>query len=196
MKTPRIKTRNDLKGFGMHDPYIDRNKWEYDAIDGALKPLDALASSLEVKWGRGRLETLVSPETASKFDTARAKLNAAIAYNDPQDVIRRANVMMRGWQALENEAIQNGYKALPPDIWIASVEKEGENEAMSFAIVKDSADASMVDIEGVNCYSLCEIARMVRLFQLNVSTVSEVKQLFKDAELTRVAFKPDDDIPF
>jgi hypothetical protein len=195
MKTKRTKTRDDLEGFGKHEPYIPRNKWEYDAIDGALRPLDEVASSLEVKWGRDRLIALVSPETASKFKTAKAKLDAAIAYNNPTDVIKRVNIMIRGWQALEKEATQAGHKAFPPDVWVASVGAEGKHEACEFAIVKDSADASMVKDAGMNIYSLVEIARMVRLFELKVDSVSNIKKLFPDSEITKVEFK-EDELPF
>lgn len=194
MKTKRTKTRDDLEGFGKHDPYIERNKWEHDIIHGSLKPLDALASALEVKWGRDRLIGFVSPETASLFDTAKAKLDAAIAYNDPEDVIKRTNIMMRGWKALEKEALANGHKPFPPDVWIASVGDEGKNKAVEFAIVKDSADASMVKMEGINCYSLVEVARMVRLFQLGVPEADNIKKLFPDAEVKKVTFN--DDPPF
>jgi len=196
-KTKRTKTRDDLEGFGKHDPYIPRNKWEYDAIDGSLKPLDALASDLERKWGRDRLIELVSPETASKFTTAKAKLDAAIAYNDPQDVIRRVNVMMRGWQALEKEAMQQyGHSPFPADVWIASVDEEGHGKpALEIAIVKDSADESLTKKKGIITYSLVEIARIVRLFEGQKKEIPKIKELFPDSEITKVTWE-DDDIPF
>ena len=197
MKTKREKSRDDLEGFGKHDPYIPRNKWEYDAIDGSLKPLDALASDLERKWGRDRLIELVSPETASKFTTAKAKLDAAIAYNDPQDVIRRVNVMMRGWQALEAEAIKNGHSPFPADVWVACVDEDNK-PAFEIAIVKDSADASLTKLtkkKGITTYSLVEIARIVRLFEGQKKEIPKIKELFPDSEITKVAWK-DDEIPF
>ena len=194
-KTKRTKTRDDLEGFGKHDPYIPRNKWEYDAIDGSLKPLDALASDLESKWGRDRLIELVSPETASKFSTAKAKLDASIAYNDPQDVIRRVNVMMRGWQALEKEAIKNGHKPFPPDVWVACVDEEHGKPSLEIAIVKDSADASLTKKKGITTYSLVEIARIVRLFEGQKKQIPKIKSLFPDSEIKKVKWK-DDEIPF
>ena len=195
MKTKREKSRDDLEGFGKHDPYIPRNKWEYDAIDGSLKPLDALASDLERKWGRDRLIELVSPETASKFTTAKAKLDASIAYNDPQDVIRRVNVMMRGWQALEKEAMKNGHKPFPPDVWIACVDEENGKPPLEIAIIKDSADGSLSKSKGISTYSLVEIARIVRLFEGQKKEIPKIKELFPDSEITKVTWE-DDDIPF
>jgi len=194
-KTKRTKTRDDIEGFGNHDPYIPRNKWEYDAIDGALKPLDAIVSNLESKWGRDRLIELVSPETASKFSTAKAKMDAAIAYNDPQDVIRRVNVMMRGWQALEKEAIKNGHKPFPPDVWVACVDEEHGKPSLEIAIVKDSADASLTKKKGITTYSLVEIARIVRLFEGQKKQIPKIKSLFPDSEIKKVKWK-DDEIPF
>jgi hypothetical protein len=192
MKSKRVKSMEDI--IVSHDPYIKRNKWEYDAIHGALKPLDALSASLEVKWGRDRLITFVSPETASKFDTARAKLDASIAYHDATDVVKRASIMMRGWNALENEALANGHKPFPADVWIACVGEEGNNPEAQYAIVQDSASASMVKMEGINTYSLIEVARIIRLFEGHVGQASNIKKLFPDAVVKAVTFN--DDIPF
>ena len=57
-----------------------------DAIHHALLPLDRAASKMELKWGCERLPSLVSPATAALFGSAKAKLDAAIQANDPQEV--------------------------------------------------------------------------------------------------------------
>ena len=75
-----------------------------DAIHHALLPLDRAASEMEMKWGCERLPSLVSPETASLFGSAKAKLDAAIQVNDPQEVVRRAAVMIKGWSKMDSES--------------------------------------------------------------------------------------------
>ena len=57
-----------------------------DAImcDYALAPVDRLAIHMDEKWGIDVLPELVSVETAMKFGSAMAKMNAAIDANDPE----------------------------------------------------------------------------------------------------------------
>jgi len=193
-KTKR-KSRDDLEGIGKFDPYIERNKWDHDIIDGALKPYDKLVTDLETKWGYDRLPQLVSPETAAKFQTAKAKMDAAIAYEkNAQEAVNKIGVMMRGWQALEKEAMQNGHKPFPPDVWIACVDEEHGKPPLEIAIVKDSADASLTK-NNITTYSLVEIARIVRLFEGEKREVAKIKELFPDSQIKKVKWK-DDDIPF
>ena len=99
----------------MKTEYVPMKSWEYDQIAGAIKPLDALAVEMESRWGRGRLEELVSPSTAARFEF-KAKLDIAIHDRDVGLVIKRAETMMRGWKALENEVIAAGYEPAPPDV--------------------------------------------------------------------------------
>ncbi len=56
---------------------------------------------MEIKWGCDRLPGLVAPQTAAKFGSAKAKLDAAIELNVAADVARTASVMLRGWAALD-----------------------------------------------------------------------------------------------
>ena len=55
MSRTNRKSREDLEAIGDPD-YIPRNEFERDKIDGALKPLDAVASDMESRWGMGRLQ--------------------------------------------------------------------------------------------------------------------------------------------
>ena len=195
MTQTKRKSRDDLEGIGKFDPYIERNKWDHDIIHGALKPYDKLVTDLETRWGYERLPQLVSPETAAKFQTAKAKMDAAIAYEkNPQEAVNKIGVMMRGWQALEKEAIKNGHKPFPPDVWVACVDEEHSKPALEIAIVKDSADASLTKGKGITTYSLVEIARIVRLFEGEKREVPKVKELFPDSEIKKATW--DDDIPF
>ena len=196
MTTTKRKSRDDLEAIGKFDPYIERNKWDHDIIHGALKPYDKLVSDLETRWGYDRLPQLVSPETASKFQTAKAKMDAAIAYEkNPQEAVSKIGVMMRGWRALEAESKKNGHEPFPPDIWVACVGEEHGKPALEIAIVKDSADASLTKKKGIITYSLVEIARIVRLFEGKKRELPKVKELFPDSEIKRANWK-DDDIPF
>ena len=107
-----------------------------DAIHHALLPLDRAASEMEMKWGCERLPSLVSPETASLFGSAKAKLDAAIQVNDPQEVVRRAAVMIKGWSKMDAEATERGHKALSPDIWSHTT-----STGFKVAVARSNADA-------------------------------------------------------
>lgn len=194
MKTPR-KSRDDVEAIGKFEPYIPRNKFEYDEIDGALKPLDKLASSMEAKWGIGKLQTIVSPETSSKFQSAKAKLDEAIAYNNPKDVVKRAGIMMRGWEAIEKEAISLGYKPYPADVWMANAPEEHGRPAVEYTIIMDSADASKIK-NGTPVYNLTEVARMIRFFNSHTFDTDKVKALFPDAEVKNIRLVDDTEPPF
>ncbi len=74
---------------------------QWAGISEAMKPLDRLAREMELKWGAGRLPALVEPELASLFGKARDKLNEAIQCNDPDVIVRRVQVMIRGWEKLD-----------------------------------------------------------------------------------------------
>lgn len=192
------KSRDDLVAMSDLLPHVPRNAWEYDQIDGALKPLDALASEMEARWGVGRLQELVSPATAAKFQSAKHKLDLAIADGGVGEVIKRAGVLMRGWQALEQEAIDAGNKPMPADVWIASVEAENGKPAVQYAIAKNNSDASLAQ-SGLVVYTLPEVARIIRAFNDGLLChANDVKAAFPKAVITDVRPKEvvEDDVPF
>jgi len=194
-KTKR-KSRDDLVAMGDMAPYINRYSFEYDQIDGALKPLDALAGEMEARWGVGRLQELVSPTTAAKFQSAKHKLDVAISEKSAGEVISRADILMRGWKALEQEAIEGGYKPMPPEVWIASAPAEFGHEAIEFAIVKDNSDASLAQTD-MRVYTLVEVARIIRsLEEKSRASIDAAKANFAGAKIVDVREVVDDDIPF
>ena len=62
------------------------------------------------RWGSlGRLSGKCSPETAAKFAKANGRFKDAKLSTDEFELARRAGVMERGVEAMEAEALQNGY---------------------------------------------------------------------------------------
>lgn len=180
----------------MDTEYVPMRAWEYDQIHGALKPLDAKAAEIEARWGVGRLESLVSPETAAKFEAARAKLDVAIHDRDTQLVVKRAGTMIRGWDALEKEAQALGHKPAPPEIWYASAPNEYGDEEIQIVIAKDNAAATLAQTD-LPVYTVTEIARIVRAWR-NQEGVNAVKDNFEGAEVVRISGDDnfEDEIPF
>ena len=193
-KTKR-KSRYDLDAIG-RDNYVPRQKFEQDAIDGALKPLDATAQRIEQAYGVGRIQELVSPETAAKFQSAKAKLDVALEDNNVDLVIRRAKVLNAGWLALEKEAQEAGHEPVPPEIWHAHAPAEDGKPEIQFVIARDNSDATLAQTT-LPVYTVEEIARIVRAWR-SAFDAHAVKEHWPDAEVIRIdgdeAF--DDDIPF
>ena len=191
----RVKSRRDLEAIG-NDDYVPIEGWQYDQMYGAMRPVDAIASEMELRWGVGKLETLVTPETAAKFESARAKLDVAIFNKDPELVTPRAGVMVRGWKALEAEALRLGHKPAPPELWYAKAPEEYGLDEMQFVIAKDNSAATLAQTE-LPVYTVTEVARIIRLWR-SQSDVSKVKSIFAGAEVVRMDgdLIDDKEIPF
>lgn len=192
----KVKSRNDLEAIGKPD-YVPLNDWQYDEMYGAMRPVDALAAEIELRWGVGKLETLVTPETAARFESARAKLSVAIFNKDVPLVVKRCGIMLRGWQALEAEAMKLGHKPAPPELWYAKAPEEYGDEELQIVIAKDNAAATLAHTD-LPVYTVTEIARIVRSWR-NQSQVHKIKGVFAGAEVVRIYDEPivdDEDIPF
>ena len=189
------KSRDDLEAIG--DPqYIDRNQFDIDKIDGALKPLDGLASDMESRWGVGRLQELCTPATGAKFASAKQKLDVAIMEGSPAEVIERARILTLGWKALEKEALEAGHKPAPPDVWFASAPAEDGKPEIMVAIAKNNSDASLAEA-GMSVYTLTEVARIIRAFKEPLmGHIDAAKDNFPKAEIVRIKGEFDDQLPF
>jgi hypothetical protein len=155
-----------------------------EGIHASIKPLDRIATEMEIKWGCDRLVSLVAPQTAAKFGSAKAKLDAAIESNVAVDVARTASVMMRGWAALDAEATKGGHRPLEPHIWCHTTAA-----GFKFAVAQGNADALKAlnmdpDMEGVAVYSLDEIGRLLE--SKSMLLVNATKERFPGAAVKAV----------
>ena len=206
MATKTERRRPDI----FTDPEVHGNSIR-DAIHHAILPLDRVASEMEMKWGCERLPSLVSPQTASLFGSAKAKLDAAIQANDPQEVARRATVMIRGWSKMDAEAAERGHEALSPEIWSHTT-----STGFKVAVARSNADAIKSirtneaatqksirtddRMEGVAVYSLDEIARILEADSYRL--LDAVKKTWPEAKVAKTRKKKapasefDDGVPF
>ena len=167
------------------------------ACGSVLMPLDEVARQMEAKWGIDRLPGLVSTETAARFGSALEKLERAIDANDPGEVQARADILIRGWKALDREATERGAETLPRESWAFRI---GDQPA---AIVQNEASAAVVQEmhPGAAVYTLEEIGRLVELAINELAPrVAEAKGIWPGAEVADVRMKPapvqDQEIPF
>ena len=171
-----------------------------DAVAAALVPLDRVAADIERKWGPGRVEALVSPETAARFASARRRLDEAIAAGVVEDVAKRAAVLMRGWRALDAEAAALGATPLPAGAVGATV------DGTRYVVTMHDRDAAAPGLarDGETVVSLPELLRVWRHRWARAAVAADaVKAVFPGAVVTRVAKGEaeaenglDDEIPF
>lgn len=170
-------------------------KPEEIACDFALGPFDTAARNMERRWGINRLEGLVSPETAARYGSAIAKLNAAIDANDPADTAARAAVCIRGMAAMEAEAIAAGHQPIKAEAW------EFDMDGKTCAVLRDDAawPAYAAERPGVRIYTLREVANALAAYG---QTFAAVKDSFPGAQVTAVRQRTpleaelDDEVPF
>lgn len=162
-------------------------------IAAMLEPLDRVAVMMERKWGVNRLPRLVSPELAGKFVSAQEKLNEAIERADAEEVKKRAEIMLRGWQALDKAAIEAGHAEIPDCIW--NVTREGRG----YTVVLDRGDVEKVAADAVNPERVVTVGELLVAWEaLRARAVIErAKTVFPGAEVKRAGRDElNDEIPF
>jgi len=163
--------------------------------DYALAPTDQKAREMEEKWGIDVLPELVSVETAMKFGSAMAKMNAAIDANDPEECKVRAEVVLRGWAAMDAEAERMGAQRASTDIW------EFELDGKPYAIMKDGRSWQKIkkDRPELELLTMREVILAYKLLSESKLGAFEqsVKKSFPGAEIVDLEGKFfDDPIPF
>jgi hypothetical protein len=159
------------------------------ACDYALAPFDRAAEEMERKWGIDRLPALVSPETARKYGSAMAKLNAAIAAEDPAETAARVAVCIRGMAAMDAEATSAGHRPTAPECW--AVEWQGA----VYAVVRSTHDwpAAKRDHPGALIVTLREL---VAAHAARADLIPPIANPAPVRQLTALEIALDDEIPF
>lgn len=141
--------------------------------DYAVAPLDRLAREMDAKWGVDRLPDLVSVETAEKYGSAMAKLNAAIEAADPEQVKHRAAVCMRGLQAMDAEASAAGRSPASGDIW------ECEIDGWKFGVLRDHAEwqAAQSQRPDLQIFTLREIGVALKALRMDGAILKAAKEI-------------------
>lgn len=96
-------------------------------INQWLHKLDQTALEYEAKWGVGRLPSLVSPSLNHKWNTQQDKLTEAIRDRDHKRVQQLVEGAIRGYAALEADALDAGYKPhVAPYAWTVAMPSGGQ----------------------------------------------------------------------
>lgn len=153
----------------------------------AVAPLDKVTRDMDRKWGVDRLAELVSPDMAAKFGSAMAKLNAAIAANDPAETAARAAVCIRGMNAMDAEAEANGAPQASADVW------EIEVDGLKVGIHHDNADWPAIQSArpDLTLFSLRQVATALKAYSLTADVLATTQAHFPDANVVRITPRAD-----
>jgi len=150
-------------------------------------PFDRANELSDAKWGIDRLPGLVSSETAGKYGGAIGSLNEAMGALDAELVEQWAGVCIRGLAAMDAEAIKLGHTPASGEFIEIEVPEFNEMPAIKIGILKDArqreaAKAIRPDLTFITA------REAATAYQVKLATplVKQVKDLFPDAEVTKV----------
>lgn len=176
-------------------PKVDPRMAAMGGIEAAVK---ATQREYDRKWGRDRLKRLVGSEMTGKFASAMERYTAARRSGNLTELEHRADVVKRGYAAMDKAAIAAGHEPLPPNVWEA-VDEVGNR----FVFVNDSEAIPQLSEEitaGAAVWHLGEVIKVMKFAGLDWA--NQIKREFgADTELKNIG-KPgsiemmDDDIPF
>jgi hypothetical protein len=165
------------------------------AIQALLTGLDEVASSMERKWGVGRLPLLVGDLMRAKWSAQTDKLNAAIGRGLEVEIKELVEGTKRGWAALDRAATEAGCRPRPVDEWEFALPSTGE----VCVLVRDAADVGRIEADGRMVWSLEEVGTLIDRLP---DQVKAVKAAFSAGKVARIRDKSEidwekgDEIPF
>jgi len=191
MKKPGRQTRQKKSDRILH------GSQSKDAIlcDYALAPVDRMAIEMDKKWGIDVLPELVSISMSQKYGSAVAKMNAAVEAGDPEECKKRAEVVVRGMQAMDAEAERVGAQRASTDVW------EVEVNGKVYGVMRDGRSWRTIKEQRpeLELLTMREVALAYQFWQ--ESKIEEFEQAakksFPGAEVVNITGKTfDDPIPF
>ena len=165
---------------------MDKNNKER-MIEMELHRLDCFACEVEAKWGVGNLISYADEGLKKKWYSQNEKLDDAVSRNHVAEVRKLVDGTMRGWDALEKNAVAKGKKPTEPEYMEIKLPS-----GFHLRIAKSSSQARSCTESGVYVWSLAEVARVI---EKDYTLVSEVKDVFPEAEVVKVDFETGDKIP-
>ena len=178
-------------------PPVDELQADAAAIDAVLARLDTEARRCEGRWGVERLPLLVPVDMAAKFASAQAKLNAAVEAADVAAVVERAEIMLRGWQALDAWASD----AVNPDVERDEGVWGYRHSGKPYTIVLDRSKAHREASRSADPALVVTVAELLTSWEARMdgTPVDAVKAAFPGASVTAIRQKSailDDEVPF
>lgn len=173
--------------------------YDADLVKAALDRLDFTATTLERRWGIGRLRLLVDDILRAKFDR-QARLLDEVLWNTNSrspEILTQIDAMCRGWNALDRAATDAGHQPMPPT-WGEALGPDGK----LFMLVADNADASQIAYQAAGrnaaVFTFAEVGRLLTAWP----AIATAKAEFPGATVTElrprrpIDWQQGDDIPW
>lgn len=163
-----------------------------------IEEVDAIAFSMERKWGIGRLRLLVSEDLRARFDAQADKFNAALETGQESLLSVQAEGMKRAWQFLDKAATAEGKQPMSAEVWEIRLPKSGR----IVAVIRTSEEAHLVQMPERETWTLQEISHLI---EHAGHLVGDIKRTYPGAEIKAIHgqtntepfdWKKGDDIPF
>ena len=147
-------------------------------------PLERVGKEMDLRWGVNVLPTLVSVESAARWAKAVNGLEAAVKEQDASKTKAWVEVCLRGYAAMDKEAIEAGRKFADPEIW------EYEFNGHVFGVIADNKEwpAAYAKRPGLTIYTMREVAIALAA---SADIVATVKDAFPGAQVTEIWSDPD-----
>lgn len=177
-------------------PMVDNITPDQYYINQLLDKLDTKAAEVESRWGVARLERLVSFEMAQKWSRQMGRLQKAISENDVFTLPEIVSGTIRGYDALEADAIAQGNKPHDaPFAWTV-----GLPSGRTLAIVRSPKDASLMndlkrDHGDVVVWTIDEVANIIEREYTLVNQDSVKNPTAPAKPLEPFDFTKGDDLP-
>lgn len=179
-------------GIERHIHRVGDNR-SYDKIQSALIELDKVAADCETRWGIDRLPLLVDENLRLKFWAQQDKLDQAILENDAEAVKKEAEIMARGWLALEGAARASGARETTGKGYEATID---DKRVLRVCESYEEASKAQRDNPDLIAISVQEIAGLWKLWE-GAAMVEKCKDAFPDAQIIKTSKQRlDDEIPF
>lgn len=168
-------------------------------INQMLDKLDTAACEVESRWGVSRLERLVSFDMAQKWKRQTDRLNKAISEKNVFTLPEIVNGTIRGYKAMEADAIAQGHKPMDaPFGWSV-----GLPSGKTLVVVRHPKDASLMNDlkrdhgDDVVVWTIDEIANIIEneymlVNQDSVKSPAPIPQAFAPFDFTKGDDLPDE----
>ena len=164
---------------------------DFTRTKAVLDGLDETATRYEEVWGVDRLRLLVGDDMRERFDRGLKLLNEAILEGRTRDVEKYAQMMRRGWDALDAEARSLNAAPLASVVWEVRLPS-----GKVAALVRTEPEARAVSADGryVEVWTIGEIGRLI---EGPWKDIGRIKEAFPGALVTDYRNKElPNDIPF
>ena len=151
---------------------------EESNIKQSMDKLDVVSIQYEAKWGIGNLIDYANSELKEKWAKQNDKLDSAVVARNEQMVSELVDGSIKGWDALEKNAIALGHKPTEAEYWEVRLDS-----GFHLRICKTGIDARKSVADGVYVWSLSEVARVL---EKDYTLINQIKDVFPEATVTEV----------